>query len=204
MELKIDELKLEKSNMSIPEVLLLKVLHEHGCLSDILDALQKADFVNGYFEDNISFLGITHTGEMILDRLLEEQTEKEVASDKIKRLTEIAEKMKEIYPSGFKRDEYGNEVYPWRGSTAMIVKRLIKFEELFERELNIEDVAEATKRYVDIQTRKDPLLKKDMRLLKYFIYKKDEKQGLISDLLDYLETEVGEEIYDDSNGMTIL
>ena len=45
MELKLDESKLSKSNMSPPEILLLKVLHEHNCLSDILETLKTAGFV---------------------------------------------------------------------------------------------------------------------------------------------------------------
>ena len=201
MDIRIDENKLLKSNMSSPEVLLLKVLHEHNNLPDIFEALSVAGFIEGYMNDNVAFTSITNTGEMILDRLLYEEVNETSASEDDARLEKIAEAMKEIYPKGFKKDDYGNDAYPWRGSTKMIKDRLRKFEEYYynREKLDIDDVIEATRRYVDMHKKKDPLLMKEMRLLKYFIYKEGE-----SDLLNYLETEVGEEVYDDSNGMTIL
>ena len=171
------------------------------CVSDIFEALQNADFISGYFDGNISFAGITNTGTMILDRILEEKSDNVDYEENDARLEKIAEAMKEIYPKGFKKDDYGNDAYPWRGSTKMIKDRLRKFEEYYYNgeKLDLDDVIEATRRYVDMHKKKDPLLMKEMRLLKYFIYKEGE-----SDLLNYLETEVGEEVYDDSNGMTIL
>lgn len=203
MELKIDDAKLLKSNITAPEVLLLWVLREHGCLSDVLEALKTAGFVD-------MFDGLTNTGEMILNRLLEEKSDKEGFEEDDKRLEEIAQAIINIYPKGFKQMISPNggivdSPYPWRGSVKLIKERLRKFEQTYynEDKLALEDAMEATQRYVDKQKKTDefPYILTYMKLLKYFIFKDGE-----SDLLNYLETEEGEEVYqyDETNGMTIL
>lgn len=202
MELKLDESKLSKSNMSPPEILLLKVLHEHNCLSDILETLKTAGFVD-------MFDCITNTGEMILNRILEEKSEAEEYDEDEKRLTEIAKALINLYPTGFKKMLVNGNVidspYPWRGSVRLIRDRIEKFERFYYegQKLSLEDAIEATQRYIDKQKKNDeyPYILTYMKTLKYFIYKKEE-----SDLLNYLETEEGEDVYrfDESNGMTIL
>ena len=209
MELKLDESKLSKSNMSPPEILLLKVLHEHNCLSEILEALQNAGFVSGFADDNITFLSITTIGEMILNRILEETSEAEEFDEDEKRRTEIAKALINLYPAGFKKMLVNGNVidspYPWRGSVKLIRERIEKFEKFYYegQKLSLEDAVEATQRYYDKQKRNDefPYILTYMKTLKYFIYKDGE-----SDLLNYLETEEGEDVYqfDESNGMTIL
>lgn len=201
MELRLDDYKLEKSNMTVPEILTLSVLNEHNDMSSILESLQNAGFVSGFANDNITFLSITNVGQMILNRLVEEKQKDESDSDDNERLTKIAEAMKEIYPKGFKKDDLGQDAYPWRGSTEMIKGRLRKFEQNYYggKKLNLEDVIETTRRYVESCRKRDPVLLRVMKTLKYFIYKDNE-----SLLLEWLETEQGEDTYDEANGMTIL
>lgn len=202
MQLNLDESKLNKSNISAQEILLLKVLHEHNCLSDILEALKTAGFVD-------MFDCITNTGEMILNRILEEKSEAEEFDEDDKRLTEIAKALINLYPTGFKKMLVNGNVidspYPWRGSVRLIRDRLEKFEKFYYegQKLSLEDAIEATQRYIDKQRKNDeyPYILTYMKTLKYFIYKEGE-----SDLLNYIETEEGEDVYqfDESNGMTIL
>lgn len=201
MELKLDDYKLGKSNMSLPEVLALKVLDEHGNPSDIFESLQKAGFVDGFLDDNITFLSITQSGKMILNRLMQEQQGESVQSEDDERLEKIAVAMKEIYPKGFKKDDCGRDAYPWRGSTASIKDRLHKFEEKYYdgKKLDLEDAVETTRRYVESCKKRDPVLLRVMKTLKYFIYKEGE-----SLFRDWLESEEGEDAYDEANGMTIL
>ena len=209
MKINIDEEKLSKSNMSPTEVLTLKVLKDHECLAEILETLQNAGFVVGFNNDNITFLSITNSGKMLLDRLVEEKSESEEFEEDQKRLTEIANAIIDIYPNGYKKMIANGQVvdspYVWRGSVRMIRDRLAKFEHYFyeDKKLDINDVVEATQRYCDKQKKVDeyPFILTYMKTLKYFIYKDGE-----SDLLNYLETEEGEDVYtfDEANGMTIL
>lgn len=201
MDLRIDDYKLEKSNMTVPEILTLNVLNEHNDMSSILESLQNAGFISGFANDNVTFLSITNVGQMLLNRIVQEQSKDESVSEDDERLTAIAEAMREIYPKGFKKDDYGQDAYPWRGSTNMIKERLRKFEQNYYggKKLNLEDVIETTRRYVDSCKKRDPVLLRVMKTLKYFIYKDNE-----SLLLEWLDTEQGEDAYDESNGMTIL
>lgn len=201
MDLRLDDYKMSKTNITVPEILTLNVLNEHNDMSSILESLQREGYVSGFANDNITFLSITNVGQMLLNRIVQEQSKDESVSEDDERLTAIAEAMREIYPKGFKKDDYGQDAYPWRGSTNMIKERLRKFEQNYYggKKLNLEDVIETTRRYVDSCKKRDPALLRVMKTLKYFIYKDNE-----SLLLEWLDTEQGEDAYDESNGMTIL
>jgi hypothetical protein len=206
MELKLDEYKLNKINLSVPEVLMLKSLDDSASnnynLSDIFESLQREGYISGFANDNITFTSITNIGQMILDRIVEEQVpDQEEQSEEDQRLERIAKAMIEIYPKGFKKDDLGQDAYPWRSSVNAIKDRLHKFEEKYYqgKKLDINDAVETTRRYVESNRKRDPLLLRTMRTLKYFIYKDNE-----STFLEWLETEEGEDAYDETNGMTIL
>ena len=200
MIIQIDDNKLIKTNVSVPEILILKTLEQHDCLSEILESMQKSGYIDGFSNDNITFLSMTNTGKMLLDRLTNNDSKEISEAENTERLTKIAKAMRNLYPDGMKPDEMGRQtVYPWRGSVTSIAERLRKFEKMFNRTLDLDDVVEATQRYVMLQEKKDPILHKEMRLLKYFIYKDGE-----SDLLEYLDTDIGEDTFDETNGMTLL
>ena len=88
MELIINDRKLDQSNMTLTEILALKVLNDHECLSDVLETLQKASFIDGFSNDNITFVSLTNSGKMLLNRIIEEG-EREHEDDDDKRLEEL-------------------------------------------------------------------------------------------------------------------
>lgn len=90
-------------------------------------------------------------------------------------ISELAQNLREIYPSGKK----GNAYY-WRGSISEIETKLRAFYKKYGHKYSPEEVEVATKKYVDSFT--DLNRDKAMMLLKYFIAKDN-----TSTLLSYLD-----------------
>lgn len=205
MLLEIDEYKMDKTNLSAPEILALKLLNDSSecnfSMSDLLESLQKEGYIAGFANDNITFMSITNTGRMIVNRITSEQTQGEKVSEDNERLTRLAEDMRELYPKGSKRDDYGNPAYPWRDSVSAIRDRLRKFELNYYdgKKLDHDEAVEVTKRYIESCKRVDPVLLRTMRTLPYFIYKDGE-----STFRKWLDAGLEDELPDESNGMTIL
>lgn len=114
----------------------------------------------GYLQKQlIGGYALTEDGKRILKQIIDDST------DKIdeKRLEDLAEKLKEIYPKG-KKD---GTTYMWRGTTAEIVRKLQTLIEKYNFDFTDEEAIEATKYYVES-------FKGDyryMQLLKYFLLK---------------------------------
>lgn len=114
----------------------------------------------GYLQKQlIGGYALTEDGKRILKQIIDDSTDK---IDK-KRLEDLAEKLKEIYPKG-KKD---GTTYMWRGTTAEIVRKLQTLIEKYNFDFTDEEAIEATKYYVES-------FKGDyryMQLLKYFLLK---------------------------------
>lgn len=99
------------------------------------------------------------------------------------RMENLAVKLKEIFPGG-KKD--GTALY-WRGNTQEIKNRLIMFFKRYGK-FDDDEIIDAAQRYVDFFKNEGSF--QNMRLLKYFIWKKENKHGEIeesSDLMAFLE-----------------
>ena len=205
MEIKIDDYKMDKSGLSFPEVLVLKLLDDseknNYLLSDIIESLQNNGLVCGFSNDNITFIGITNIGQMKLYRIIEDGLPGDNVDEDDKRLEEIAIAMRDVYPKGSKRDDNGVPSYPWKDSVSATKDRLRKFEQNYNdgNKLTLDEAVETTKRYVDSCTKRDPVLLKPMRTLPYFIYKDGE-----SLFRKWLDAGPDDDVFDESNGMTIL
>jgi len=91
--------------------------------------------------------------------------------------THTAKEMIAMFPTGYKVKNV-----PWRTSVADLSRRLASFSEIYG-EYTSDQIIDATRKYVD--SYKNNLLY--MRAVKFFVMKKDPKEGLISDLATYLE-----------------
>lgn len=103
------------------------------------------------------------------------------------RYHQLAGKMQKIFPAGRKE----GTVYMWRDSVAVIARRMMLFMENFG-EFTDKVILEATRRYVE-SFHKDYQY---MQILKYFIFKQKEENGIISlqsNLLNWIENEDQEE-----------
>lgn len=129
-------------------------------------------------------------------KLLEEiilDSDKTVAKNN-KRLENLAEKLRELYPEGKKQ---GTQYY-WRDSNSVIVKKLKALVKKYGDCFTDEQAINATKKYVESFNGKYQF----MQLLKYFISKNVVKGGEVeetSQLLSYIEN-AGQE---DKQQMTI-
>lgn len=109
-------------------------------------------------------------------------------------LSELANKLRALYPTGRKE----GTAYMWRDSTKTIAKKLLTLKAKYNTTFTDEQAIEATKRYVETFNGNYAY----MQLLKYFILKKDLIKGEeTSQLLSYIENE--DNIHSNDNGELI-
>lgn len=187
MKISIDSNVLEKEGISMQEfaVLLYYIADGFGTLNEVL--------CNLLWEKNL--LIKVETGYIINNNKLSDiQTwisQSSITEHKKHHLTQLAEKMREVYPSGKKP---GTEYY-WRDSTKVIAERLSIFINKYGDIYSDEEILNATKKYVESFNGNY----KYMHLLKYFISKKNpETKENSSELLSYLENAGQEEQLNDN------
>lgn len=116
------------------------------------------------------------------------------------KLSRLVSDLKAIFPDGKKE---GTAQY-WRGGTAEIKNRLLSFFKKYG-DYPPEDILNAAKKYVDSFREEGSY--RNMRLLKYFIWKKENKHGEIeesSDLLSFLENSGEDESINYGDWTTVL
>ena len=102
---------------------------------------------------------------------------------------ELAERMRQLFPQG-KKDGTN---YQWRDSKVIIAQRLVAWRKMFCIDATDDEIVAATKKYVDSFNGNYGL----MRLLKYFIMKKD-SDSYTSELASILENP--DTAFDGGNG----
>lgn len=107
------------------------------------------------------YVSLNQTGEYVAESLM---ASSETSTQSAGRFPDLAKKMMELYPKGYKVTSSGNK-YSWRGNATTIADRLEKFVTKYGN-YSDEDFLDATRRYLA-----DYAGKPDMRILMYFIYK---------------------------------
>ena len=179
---------IDQYNMTIDEVLLMIVLENNVDL----DVAQKNLISKGYITVNRNelFLPIgwrlTNTGKDMLNAIIVDSDKHQEPQD---RLTELAIKLKTIFPKG-KKD--GTNYY-WSDGIPLIIRRLKLFFKKYGNDFTNDQIIQATEKYVEGFNGSYQY----MRLLKYFIFK--EKVGANgeiegdSELISYIENADEEE-----------
>ena len=182
MKIVIDTTVLSRYDLSLEEFMLLYLGYKEINIKETLDnilAKGLADsnvFTSGklVLSDNI----VNIISSVILD------SDKHIVNDD-ERFYNLANKLKEIYPSGRK----AGTTYLWRGSTAEIAKKLKTLVAKYNFQFTDEQAIKATKAYVDAFNGNYA----KMRLLKYFILKSekdaDNNINVISELMTLIENE---------------
>lgn len=144
--------------------------------------------INSLIEKKIAGRDLFNPNAVVLSsnsrKLLEEiilDSDKTVASN-TKRLENLAEKLRELYPEGKKS---GTQYY-WRDSNSVIVKKLKALVKKYGDCFTDEQAVNATRKYVESFNGNYQF----MQLLKYFISKNVVKGGEVeetSQLLSYIE-----------------
>ena len=180
---------IDQYNMTIDEVLLMIVLENNVNL----DEAQKVLISKGYITLNRNelFLPIgwrlTNVGKDILNGIIVDSDKHQEPQD---RLTELATKLKTIFPKG-KKD--GTNYY-WSDGVPLIIRRLKLFFKKYGNDFTNEQIIQATEKYVEGFNGSYQY----MRLLKYFIFK--EKVGANgeiegdSELISYIENADNEDL----------
>ena len=144
--------------------------------------------INSIIEKKVAGKDLFNPNAVVLSsnsrKLLEEiilDSDKTVATNN-KRLENLAEKLRELYPEGKKQ---GTQYY-WRDSNSVIVKKLKALVKKYGDCFTDEQAINATKKYVESFNGNYQF----MQLLKYFISKNVVKGGEVeetSQLLSYIE-----------------
>lgn len=191
MKITIDEKVCLKHKMTMQEFLISLAVRIGGFEKTIDNMVGREILVddNGY--------KITQHWSDVLDEIMADSSGTIEKSDE--ELLKLAKKMRELYPQGRMLDRRTGQptAYYFRCNTTEIVKKLKTF---FMRYGNFsdEDILDAERRYV--ASYRGNYQQKGFRLIKYFIFKDDVKQGPdgnyvepLSPLLDFLENKESEE-----------
>ena len=194
MKITIDEKVCLKHKMTLQEALIALAIRNTDACEEIPNMLNREILVEDKTED---WYTITQHWSDVLDEIIADSSGDVERTDE--ELIELAKKMRELYPQGRMLDYRTGQPtsYYFRCNTTEIVKKLKTF---FMRYGNYsdEDILDAEKRYV--ASYRGNYQQKGFRLIKYFIFKDDVKQGPdgnyvepLSPLLDFLENKEGEE-----------
>ena len=156
---------LDEANLDLDEAIALIAIQFSLNLNSALEKLaQKGLIGDSYFEANkTGKYFIMPKGTEIINSYL--KTSSNVGKIKINtnRIQNLAEKMREIYPTGKKP----GTAYYWRGSNVDIMKKLETFFKNYGNKYTDEDILKATQNYVNAYQHDN----KYMMLLQYFIWK---------------------------------
>ena len=203
MKITIDGNICVKHKMTFLEALLTLAIRQ-GNIEDAIENMVNREIL----VKDAGQLKVTQHWSDVLDEVIADSSGTVEKSDE--ELVELAKKMRELYPQGRMLDRRTGQptAYYFRCNTTEIVKKLKTF---FMRYGNFsdEDILDAEKRY--IASYRGNYQQKGFRLIKYFIFKDDVKQGPdgnyvepLSPLLDFLENKESEEEVDNTINGDIL
>lgn len=159
----IDEKDLKKEDLTIREVISMLFIHYVGddfeeIINDLMGKNQVIDYYNNHY------IKLSPKGEETIKLFMSGHQSVIEKRNNI----ELAKKMAEIFPKMLKP---GTTLY-FRSNPKETSKKLEKFFEQYG-EYTEEQILQATRNYVEMKMANNDL--KTMRVLKYFIWKDDEK-----------------------------
>ena len=209
MKITVDESVCLKHKMTPHEVLLSLVIRSMGrseTLKKTLDNMLAREII---VEKGGVYMVTQHWSDVVDEVLCDSGGQVEKTDEELR---ELAIKMRELYPEGRMLDKFTGmpTSYYFRCNVPEITRRLKTFFTRYGNRYTDEEILDATKKYV--ASYNGNYQQKGFRLIKYFIFKDDVKQGPdgnyvepLSPLLDFLENkESGEEagvVINDENWM---
>lgn len=183
----INEKECSKQGLSLSEALILLAINNDP---EVLYKIEDMESANFLIIDETGY----HLTPVSKDRVEEILLSSDPQVPDKARCEALAIRLRSVFPKGNK------DGYAWRGNTSEVTKKLEKFFSIFGNKWTDDEIVDAAERYVS-NYQNDRTF---MRLLKYFIIKKDPKEGeQISDLATYLEN--GEDtVIDNDDWLTEL
>lgn len=182
MKLTIDQTILNKYNITLEEFLVLFLNAKEVDIKSVTLSLIAKGFANrDLFSKNK--IVISDKIKDLISTIVIDSDKNVIDADS--EYTNLAVKLREIYPSGRK----AGTTYMWRGTTTEVAKKLKTLVVKYGFSLNAEKVIKATKEYVNSFNGNY----KYMQLLKYFILKSvrdaDGNVEIKSELMSLIENE---------------
>lgn len=189
MKYVIDTDKLEQYNITKDELLYCLSLYWNTKItsSTVTSCNMKGMLYTDLDENNQYVISLNKTGTDTLEAYFSDCQIVENTEGR-DRFEILADKLREIYPKG-KKD---GTAYQWRDSTKIIANKLKAVVRYYKTSFTDEEAINATKKYVEGFNGNYTY----MQLLKYFISKKENKNGELvesSQLLSYIENAGQEE-----------
>ena len=187
MKLVIDTTQLAKNNITIGEVFcVLEAYYDVNHEQCMQSSLNKGLIGTRLFDIGNSHYYVSKKGVDTINNLINDSTPlswNENTSELEQRIDELVPKLQEIYPTG----KNFNGQY-WRGNKTDIKRKLKSFFKKYGSKYTDTQIIKATEDYVNSFNGNY----KYMRLLQYFIWKEEVKDGtkvLISELATCIENE---------------
>lgn len=187
MNLTINEKLLEQYNLSVEEFLILYICSKNYNIKELLDTVIAKGYADKDVFDEYKAVVSDNNKDLIANIIID--SDKKVIN-KEKDFITLANKMRELYPSGKKPGTN----YSWKDSSIVIAQKLKTLVAKFNCSFTEEEALEATKKYIDSFNGNYTY----MQLLKYFILKTDRATGDIkSDFMSLIDNK--EDIENDFN-----
>lgn len=184
MTISLNDKIIKKSEVSLGEVLLMIAIQNNVDFIAAEKELKKKGFIStSYNKDTHLPIGlfITSKGNSTLNNIILDSDKSVGTDDFNQRIELLVPQLQAIYPEG---KNFNNQY--WRGNKTDIKRKLQTFFKKYGNEYTDEQIIKATQSYVSGFNGEY----KFMRLLQYFIWKEEVKDGTkvpISELANYLE-----------------
>jgi hypothetical protein len=192
MKYVIDDAVAEKMGLTLPQVLALMLIKTGENVEEVLEELANKEAIVAIDASKIKYK-VTQRWNDLCDNVLL-TSDKYVPKEDI--IVPIAEKLMQIFPKGKKP----GTPYYWKCNKREVSLKLKSFFKLYGNTYTEEQILNAARDYVDSFNGDYRF----MRLLKYFIWKKDDEQGEISELATFIDNAGQENVNDDSNWVNTL
>lgn len=188
MNISVSEDVLRKYGLSLNEFLLLYLCSRETDINNVANSLVEKGLADKSLKEEFIVVVSDNVKELIATILVDSA---KVVLDKNSDFTELADKMRALFPSGRKADT----TYYWRDSTPLIARKLSTLVTKFNISFTEEEALNATRRYVESFNGDYRF----MQLLKYFILKTDRNTGEIkSEFMSLLQNPEEQETLNDN------
>lgn len=184
MTISLNDKVIKKSGVSLGEVLLMIAIQNNVDFNAAESELKKKGLISTSYDRETHLpvgLFVTSMGNNVVNNIILDSDKSVGTDDFNQRIEALVPQLQSIYPEG---KNFNNQY--WRGNKTDIKRKLQTFFKKYGNDYTDEQIINATQAYVSGFNGEH----KFMRLLQYFIWKEEVKDGTkvpISELANYIE-----------------